>query len=173
MNDPELTRLAMGIDFSTLALHVAYGPGPLPYRLRFDLSHLDPEERMTEAAELLDKALAQMEEHWPNLNLSIMVIEKPFFGVNKGTTIILTQVQAACIVTCQLRKWYTVQEDPSKIRKKVLGVGTAPGKGEIKRVAQAWVKNHHHLDEELDPDTSDSVVIWHYAKWLVENAKSG
>lgn len=173
MNDPELTRLAMGIDFSTLALHVAYGPGPLPYRLRFDLSHLDPEERMAEAAELLYKAMERMEEHWPNLEFSVMVIEKPFFGINKGTTITLTQIQAACIVTCQLRKWYTVQEDPSKIRKKVLGVGTAKGKGAIKLLAQAWVKEHHGLDEALDADTSDSVVIWHYARWLMENAKLG
>lgn len=162
-------RLAMGIDFSTLALHVSYGPGPEPYRLVFPLGHLDHEDRLVLAAELLDKLLVQIENQWPDLLLSIMVIEKPWFGVNKQTTITLTQIQAACIVACQLRKWYTVQEDPSKIRKKILGIGSSPEKGEIKKIAQAWVLKELGLD--LDTDTSDSVVIWSYAKWLVESAR--
>lgn len=165
-----IEKLAMGIDFSTLALHVSYGPGPIPFRLKFDLSKLDHEDRLIEAFDLIDRLLNQIEEQWPDLVLSIMVIEKPWFGTNKQTVITLTQVQAACIVACAHRKWYVVQEDPSKIRKKVLGVGSSTEKGQIKKIGQAWVKDN--LDLTLGPDASDSVVIWSYAKWLVENARA-
>lgn len=163
-----ITRLAMGVDFSTLALHVSYGPGPIPFRLKFDLSELDHEDRLIEAFDVMDKLLNQIEEQWPDLILSIMVIEKPWFGSNKQTVITLTQVQAACIVACAHRKWYVVQEDPSKIRKKIVGVGSSTEKGQIKKIGQAWVRTN--LGLELDLDTSDSVVIWSYAKWLVESA---
>jgi Holliday junction resolvasome RuvABC endonuclease subunit len=163
-----VTKMAMGIDFSTLALNVTYGLRPEPYRLKFDLGDIDHEDRLIEVAEVMDKLLEQIEIQWPDLVLSIMVIEKPWFGSNKQTVITLTQVQAACIVSCARRKWYVVQEDPSKIRKKVIGVGSSTEKGEIKKLAQKWVEEHHGV--KLDDNASDSVVIWEYAQWLVENA---
>jgi Holliday junction resolvasome RuvABC endonuclease subunit len=125
------TCIAMGIDISTLALHVTYGPGPQPYRLKFTLDHLDPEDRAVQVAHWLEKLLQQIDRSFEDLQLSIMVIEKPFLGMNVRTLITLTQIQAACIVTCQLHDWFAVQEDPNKIRKHVLGVGTVKEKGGI------------------------------------------
>jgi Holliday junction resolvasome RuvABC endonuclease subunit len=160
--------MALGIDYSTLALHVAYGPGPEPYRLKLPLDHLDPEDRAMEVVDWLVKLIARIEEQYPDLEFTLMAIEKPWLGISASTLIILTQVQTACIIACQQHGWFAVQEDSNKIRKKILGVGSVPEKGGIKKLAQQWVRDHHHL--EADPDTADSIVIWHYALWLTENA---
>lgn len=158
----------MGIDYSTLALHVTYGPGPEPYRLKLPLDHLDAEDRAVQVATWLNELLARIELNYPDLKFTVMCIERPWMGANVRTVITLTQIQAACIVTCQLRNWFVVQEDPSKIRKRILGVGSVREKGGIKKLGQQWVREHHGL--EADPDTADSIVIWAYAQWLVENA---
>lgn len=166
-----MNRLAMGIDFSTLAIHVTYGAGDhyqLPYRLVHPLDTLDPEDRCTEVASWLNRLLAQIENQYDGLEFTLMCIERPWMGKNVRTVINLTQIQAACIVTCQLRGWFVVQEDPNKIRKKVLGVGTVQEKGGIKKLAQQHCRDKWGM--EFDGDTADSMVIWEYARWLAENA---
>lgn len=168
MTPEPVRRLCLGIDYSTLALHVAYGPGPEPFRLKLPLDHLDPEDRAMEVVEWLSRLLERIEQQYPNLEFSLMCIEKPWMGISASTLITLTQVQTACLIACQLRSWFAVQEDPNKIRKKVLGVGSVQEKGGIKKLAQQWVRDHHHL--EADYDTSDSIIIWHYALWLLDAA---
>jgi Holliday junction resolvasome RuvABC endonuclease subunit len=163
------TRLAMGIDFSSLALHVAYGGGIEPYRLVLRLDSHEPEDRCTEVAVWLNKLLATIERQYEDLQLTVMAIEKPWMGVNTQTLITLCQIQAACIVTCQLRDWFVFQQDPSVIRKKILGVGTVSKKGGIKKLAQEYVRKTHAW--EVDGDTADSIVIWHYAKWAADHAE--
>jgi Holliday junction resolvasome RuvABC endonuclease subunit len=168
MTTEPVRRLSMGIDYSTLALHVAYGPGPEPFRLKLPLAHLDPEDRAMEVFDWLTKLISRIEEQYPDLEFTLMSIEKPWLGLNAGTLITLTQVQTACIIACQLHKWFAVSEDSNKIRKKILGVGSVPEKGGIKKLAQQWVRDTHQL--ETDFDTADSIVIWHYATWLTNNA---
>jgi Holliday junction resolvasome RuvABC endonuclease subunit len=163
-------RIAMGVDFSTLALHVSYGPGPTPYHFKLTLTHLDPEDRIYEVYEKMTLLYTRIKRRWPDLEFSVLVVERPFLGKGVTTLRTLTQVQSAILLAGRQAEWYTVQEDPSVIRKNVLGQGTAKGKGEIKRIGQAWVKATHQI--EVDLDTADSIVIWSYAKWLTDNLTS-
>lgn len=166
MDSHQSTTLALGIDFSSTALHCAYGtPGSTPYRLKLPIHSMVHEDRVIEAHEQTSKFLDIVEKNWPNLETSVMVIERPFLGHSVKTLVVLSAIQTAVILTAHLRSWYPVQEDPNVIRKQILGKGTSSKKGEIKELAKQYV-----LDQwgwEVGPDEADALVIWRYAEWLV------
>lgn len=162
-------KILMGIDFSTKALHCTYGTldQEKPWIIRIPVEGVAAEEWIGNVYDRLSVLLESI-ENLGDLDLGFMVIELPFFGRNAGTTIKLAQVQSAAIAACHTHQWVTCEMDPSKIRKKVLGVGGSSVKGEIKQKAMDWVEAKYHLG--LDSDEADSVVIWEYAKMILEES---
>lgn len=152
----------MGVDFSTNALHCAYGEvdNPHPKIVKIPVDGDFAEDWIGHIADRFGILLDQLED-MGEIELSLMVIERPFYSTNPRTTLKLAQVQAAAICTAHTHKWVTCQKDPSEIRKEVLGVGTAKGKGKIKELAQEWVTKE--FGRSFDPDESDALVIWRFA----------
>jgi Holliday junction resolvasome RuvABC endonuclease subunit len=123
-----VTRLALAIDYSSTALHCTYGPGPVPLRAVLRLRGQQPEERIASACDQLVTLLDRLERRWAP-SMGLLVMERPFVGKNARSGIALAQVQAACLTTAYLWRWTVLQEDPSRIRANVIGLGVAP-KGE-------------------------------------------
>lgn len=122
---------------------------------------------------LLDRLDEPMEidefmEHLDGGSRGVMVIERPWLGSNARTVVQLGQVQGAVLTTAYAHRWACIQADPSTIRKQIIGVGTARGKGEIKRRVTQWVQAVHGLD--VSEDAADAVVIWEYARWLARTS---
>jgi Holliday junction resolvasome RuvABC endonuclease subunit len=161
-----VTRLALAIDYSSTALHCTYGPGPVPLRAVLRLRGQQPEERIASACDQLVTLLDRLERRWAP-SMGLLVMERPFVGKNARSGIALAQVQAACLTTAYLWRWTVLQEDPSRIRANVIGLGVAPKGEKIKDYAMAWARSEYDL--ELDGDAADSLVVWRYALELLDH----
>lgn len=155
----------MGVDFSTRALDVAFGPveADHPFLARLHLHGATNVDVIVDAVgqfgTLLDRLNARH-----RFDLGLLAIERPFLQRNQRSAIVLSQLQGAVIGVAHERRWFPVQEDPSAIRKAVLGVGSSRVKGEMKRVANEYVQGRY--GQEVDLDTSDSIVCWDFARHL-------
>lgn len=158
-------HVVMGIDYSSKALHCAYGQEHDPYRQVVKVEGQLSESRIAAIYDELSKLFDRIEKRW-DPSLSLLVVERPFLHHNRHTAIILAQMESAVMTTAHAWKWQVMEIDPSEIRRQVLGVGTTGKKGGIKVLAQEYVRREHGLD--LDPDTADSIVIYDHARFLIE-----
>lgn len=155
-------KLVLGVDFSSKALHCVYGEldAPHPILVRIPVDGAVAEDWIASVADRLGAMLDQL-ELLGEIEISFMVIERPFYSSNPRTALKLAQVQAAAICTAHTKKWVATEVDPSKIRKEVLGRGTSSYKGQIKEEAIKWVQQKY--GKLYDSDESDAFVIWEYA----------
>jgi hypothetical protein len=153
----------VGVDFSTKALHCCFAADSVPQIARLEIASAETEVQASLVYELLGGLLRTLEERYEQ-GPGLLVIERPWAGSNARSVVKLGQVQGAVMATAYAHGWVVREEDPSAIRKAVVGVGTAKGKGAIKQIVRDWVKMVYKMD--LSEDAADAVVIWSYGAVL-------
>lgn len=158
----------VGVDFSTKALHCCFGTD-VPQIARLEIAASETEVQASLVYELLGGLLRTLEERGESPGL--VVVERPWAGANARSVVKLGQVQGAIMATAYAQGWTVREEDPSVIRKAVVGQGSARGKGVIKQIVRDWVKMVYKLD--LSEDAADAVVIWAYGEVLSKPRSRG
>jgi len=154
--------LAMGVDFSTKALHCCFENDGHPQIARLEIANAEIEVTISLVFDLLGGLIKTLGDP------GILVVERPWSGTNARSVVKLGQVQGAILATAYAHGWIAREVDPSSIRKAIVGQGTAKGKGAIKQIVQDWVKMVYKM--ELSEDAADAVVIWEYARLLVRTS---
>lgn len=149
----------VGVDFSTRALHCAFGEQLQLARL--DIAAEARELQVGLICDLLGGLLGKLGE-------GLLVVERPWGGKNARTVVQMGQIQGAIMATAHASGWVVIEADPSTMRREVIGRGTARGKGAIKQLVIDWVRMIH--GRELSEDAADAVVIWEYGRLLVRSA---
>lgn len=155
--------MIVGVDFSTKALHCCFGERDQPQIARLEIAAGETEVQAALVFELLGGLLRTIEDRF-DVSPGLLVVERPWAGANARSVVKLGQVQGAIMATAYSQGWVVVEEDPSAIRKTIIGRGTAPGKGKIKELVRQHVKMVYKMD--LSDDAADAVVIWAYG-WAV------
>ena len=160
--------MVVGVDFSTKALHCCFGSDDQPQLARLEITASETETQTALVFELLSGLLKAIEERY-GCEPGLLVIERPWAGSNARSVVKLGQIQGAVMATAHSRGWVAKEQDPSVIRKVVVGQGTARGKGAIKEIVRNWVKMVYKMD--VSEDAADAIVIWSYGQ-IGWNARS-
>lgn len=160
-----MTAIALGVDLSSRYLHCAYGMADQPLQVRLRVSGDNATQRIESITDQMDALFARLETHLGPFDRALMLTEQPFLNRNPRTPIALGMLVGALVASAYRHGWMSTVEDPSDIRKAILGQGTARPAGEIKRIAQRWVMCE--LGLPVSEDEADAIVIWSRAKGLV------
>jgi Holliday junction resolvasome RuvABC endonuclease subunit len=152
--------MVVGVDFSTKALHCAFGD-QAPQLARLDVAAAAKELQVGLICDLLGGLLDRLEP-------GLLVVERPWGGTNARTVVQMGQIQGAVMAVAHSHGWVVYEADPSTMRREVIGKGTAKGKGAIKQLVQDWVKMVHRID--VSSDAADAIVIWEYGRSLLRRA---
>ena len=163
--------MVVGVDFSTKALHCCFGQkDDQPQLARLEIASGETEVQTALVFELLGGLLRAIEERY-GCSPGLLVIERPWAGSNARSVVKLGQIQGAVMATAYAQGWVVKEQDPSAIRKTVVGQGTARGKGAIKEIVRNWVQMVYKMD--VSEDAADAIVIWSYGQVVSKETRRG